>query len=614
MVLLHTRMGTLAAGVFAVLLALHLRGSVAPLLAQGWLVLKLLVSAARVLLALRYARVADAAATSGNATRWRRWTLGLLALDGLVWGAAGFALMAQPVPVASLVVAALDGVSCVATFGLQASLAATAAYTVPMLLPLAIGLALRGDDIAAFTAIGQLLLLALQLHTAHGTAQRLASTVLLRLQAQQLVAEKDAALQLARAQSALRTQFLAKVSHELRTPLHGMLGMARLLHLESADTTVTHRLELIEASGTHLLGLINDLLDVARIDSDHFTLRLDNFDLSALIDQAGEVFTLRAADKGLRFTLQLALPRPHWVRGDAARVRQVLNNLLGNAVKFTREGGITLEAGFALAGTAGSGHSTALPDRVCLTVHDTGDGIGAHERARIFQAFHQAADGAHRPTEGVGLGLTIARELAVAMGGDITVRSAPGQGASFSFTARLVPAADSGPGAGANSGPVQRLPGLVLVVEDDEVNAMIVGAFLDSLGVRCERVADGKQAVARALRETNRPDLVLMDYRMPVMDGPTAAAEIRRQELTLGLPRLPIVALTATSTDTDRQACLDAGMDEVISKPFTPAQLAQALRGAGRRRPAAAPTARPVDPASATLPPAAADRGARFRP
>jgi len=381
----------------------------------------------------------------------------------------------------------------------------------------------------------------------------------------------------------------------------GMLGMARLLHLESTDTTVTRRLELIEASGTHLLGLINDLLDVARIDSDHFTLRLENFDLSALIDQAAEVFTLRAADKGLHFTLRLALPRPHWVRGDAARVRQVLNNLLGNAVKFTREGGIALEV--SLPGA---------PDLVNMTVHDTGDGIGTAERARIFQAFHQAAGSLHRPTEGVGLGLTIARELAVAMGGDIGVRSVPGQGASFSFTARLTPVPNSNPDASVDGAWPQRLPGLVLVVEDDEVNAMIVGAFLDSLGVRCERVADGKQAVARALRETNRPDLVLMDYRMPVMDGPTAAAEIRRQELTLGLPRLPILALTATSADADRLACLNAGMDDVISKPFTPAQLARALRGAAPRRPAT-PPARPAGP-EAQAPPAAAGRGARSRP
>lgn len=596
MVLLHTRLGTLAASVFAVLLALHVSGQMDARLVQGWLVLKLAVAAARMVLGARYAQVIDRPGEAGNAVpppaTWRTPMLGLLALDGLVWGLAGWRLSGEALTMAALATAALDGVSCVATFGLQVSVAATAAYTLPMLLPLAIGLASRGDEIAAFAALGQLILLALQLGTARGTALRLATGVLLRLQAQTLVQEKEAALQVAETQSALRSQFLAKVSHELRTPLHGMLGMSRLLHLESTDATVTRRLELIESSGTHLLALINDLLDVARVDTDRFALREEGFDLSALVDQLNEVFTLRAADKGLAFTLQLELPRPHWVRGDAARVRQVLNNLLGNAVKFTREGGITLAVS----------HPGGDPDRVCLAVHDTGDGIGQAESERIFQAFHQVPGGGHRPTEGVGLGLTIARELAVAMDGNITLHSTPGHGSVFSLTARLPRAL--APGADSDGSPTQRLPGLVLVAEDDEVNAMIVGAFLDSLGVRCERVVDGKQAVARALRETNRPDLVLMDYRMPVMDGPTAAAEIRRQERTLGLPRLPILALTATSTDSDRQACLNAGMDEVISKPFTPAQLARALRGAGPPRP---PPAAPVRPA-------AADPGARSRP
>jgi signal transduction histidine kinase len=582
MVLLHTRLGTLAATVFALMLAWYLHGQLPAGPAQQWLatwvVVKLVVAAARMALAAAWSSQAGGTATA----RWQHAMLALLALDGLVWGALGWAMMGQSVPLAALVVAALDGVSCVATFGLQVRLAATVAYVLPMLLPLALGLAQRQDDIAHFTAMGQLLLLALLVSTARGTSRRLATGMLLRLQADALAAEKDAALRLAREQSAERQRFLAKVSHELRTPLHGMLGLTRLLHLEASDPTLTHRLELIESSGTQLLGLINDLLEVSRIDAGHFALKVDDFDLAALLDQQAELFALRAADKGLQFQLQLQLPRPCWVRGDAARLRQVLNNLLGNAVKFTRRGSIRLVA-----------RQGDRPGWVTLAVVDTGDGIGAVELARIFQPFHQVqpsgapgAGGAAAATDGVGLGLTIAREIAVAMGSDIRVRSQPGQGSEFSFDALLPPvaAADGAPGQ-----PVagQRLPRLVLVAEDDEVNALIVGAYLDSLGVRYERVADGKQAVSRALRETDRPELVLMDCRMPVMDGLTATADIRRQERTLGLLRLPIVALTATATDTDRQACLDVGMDRVIAKPFTPVQLAEALRLAGG--PAVAP-------------------------
>jgi CheY-like chemotaxis protein len=182
------------------------------------------------------------------------------------------------------------------------------------------------------------------------------------------------------------------------------------------------------------------------------------------------------------------------------------------------------------------------------------------------------------------------------MGGDVTVQSTPGQGAQFHFDARLpavvpphVPAPRCAEGRPA-------LPQHVLVAEDDEVNAMIVGAFLDSLGVRNERVADGQQAVRRALRDSERPDLVLMDCRMPVLDGLAATAEIRQQERLLGLPRLPILALTAAHADADRAACLAAGMDRVIGKPFTLDQLVQALRDAGPPRPPAAPAVAAAPP------------------
>ena len=572
MVLLHTRMGTVAATFFAVLLALHLidnlRGGLTASQVQAWLGLKLLVATARISLAQAYAR---RGAASPGGPRWQQTLLALLLIDGAVWGLAGWFLMAEPVPLAALSVAALDGVACVATFGLQVRLAATAAYVLPILLPVALGLALRGDEIAYFTSAGQLILAGLTLLTARVTSRQLLMGMLLRLQSEHLVVEKDAALRLAQEQSAERTRFLAKVSHELRTPLHGMLGLARLLHLEALDATVVHRLELIESSGTHLLELINDLLDVSRINAGQFALHDKPFELTALLDQVADVFLLRASDKGLQFELQQGLARPHWVCGDAARLRQVLNNLLGNAVKFTQQGRIVLAVALG-----------DLADQVQLTVHDSGDGISDADQRRIFAPFQQA--GAERPTDGVGLGLTIAREIAIAMGGDIGVRSSAGQGSSFSFVARLPPVAaphSAGPAPAARPG----LPRLVLVAEDDAVNALIVHDFLQGLGVRSEHVADGKQAVSRALRETDRPELVLMDCRMPVMDGLQATAEIRRQERILGLARLPILALTATTTDADHLACTLAGMDRVIGKPFSLAQLDQALRGAGPPQP-----------------------------
>ena len=594
MVLLHTRFGTLAATAFAVLLAVQMHGTVAPAVVQAWLVVKLVVALARIALAQAYQRWGD---SSPQRLRWEHTMLALLALDGLVWGVAGWRLAGEAVPVAAMAVAALAGVSCIATFGLQVRLAATVAYVAPMLLPLAWGLALRSDGIAHFAAGGQLLLLGLLLTTASSTSQRLAEGLLLRHQSDRLVAEKDAALHLARERSAERDRFLAKVSHELRTPLHGILGVARLMHLETQDPVAARRLELIETSGTHLQGLINDLLEASVIDAGRFALHAADFELAAQLDQVAEVFALRAADHGLRFALQLQLPRPYWVHGDAARLRQVLHNLLGNAVKFTVQGSITLQAG------PGPAH---LPGAVRMTVRDTGPGLSRAELARVFQPFQQA--GATRLADGVGLGLTISREIALAMGGNVTAESTLGAGAAFHFDARLAPATAPAlatpvagaattalPGAAATATAtataghsLRALPRLVLVAEDDEVNAMIVGAFLDSLGVRNERVADGHQAVLRALRDSERPDLVLMDCRMPVMDGLAATRRIRQQERTLGLARLPILALTAADGESDRAACLDAGLDAVLGKPFTREQLLQALRDAKPPQPTAA--------------------------
>jgi CheY-like chemotaxis protein/anti-sigma regulatory factor (Ser/Thr protein kinase) len=314
--------------------------------------------------------------------------------------------------------------------------------------------------------------------------------------------------------------------------------------------------------------LINDLLDVSRTESGRFSLRSERFELRQQVEQIAEVFALRAADRGLAFRWRADLPPTHWVRGDAARLRQVLHNLLGIAVKFTREGEVRLHV------------SLSDDDIVRLEVRDTGPGIGEAEQARIFQPFHQAERAGNAPTDGVGLGLTIAREIAQAMGGDVTLDSRPGAGACFVFSARL-PASPTAPRPATGAfDAAELLPGRVLVAEDDEVNALIVCGYLERLGIAHERVPDGKQAVGRALRETDRPERVLMDCRMPVMDGLAATREIRAQERTLNLPRITIIALTATVTETDRLDCLAAGMDQVIGKPFSLEQLTRALRTA----------------------------------
>ena len=566
MVWSHARAGTVMATAFAILLALLLRGSAAAAaVVDAWLAVKIVVAAVRIWQGWLYRR-----AGQPGSRLWRFATHALLAIDGTVWGIAGLALMPGPIPLASLVAASLACVACVATFGLQVSVAATAAYVVPILAPTAAGLLLRADEVGSFGGTGMLMLLGLQLVTAARSQQRIAESVLLRVQAETLAAEKDAALKLALRQSAVKTQFLAKMSHELRTPLHGILGIARLLHLEANDSAVVRRVELIEQSGTHLLGLINNLLDISRHDAGQLVLHDERFDLAQQLRQVAGIYALRAEEKGLDFDLSLALGTQHLVVGDPARLRQVLHNLLGNAIKFTDRGLIGLDAG-----------PGDTPDVVRIAVRDTGGGIAEDELPLIFEPFRQSSVAQARPADGAGLGLAIAREIALAMGGDIVAGSSPGVGTTMVFTARLprAPADELAAGtttpAGFTLAPDHSQ--LVLLAEDDDTNALIATSYLDRLGLATERVRDGKEAVRHALREFNRPQLVLMDCRMPGMDGFAATREIRTQERMLGLPRVPVIALTATAAAVDREACLAAGMDDFLPKPFSGDELARTL-------------------------------------
>ena len=306
MVLSHTRIGTLVATAFALLLALHLSPGPGPLALGSWIAVKLVVALFRVGLWKARQRVVQ----PQDKPRWRRLIYGSLALDGAVFGVAGAWATGQAEATAALVTATLASIACVATFGLQVRLAATAAYVAPILVPTAVALMLRGDDFGWVGGFGLLLLLGLTLVTARGAQKRLAANELLKLHAQSLLVEKEAALALAQRQSAVKSQFVAKVSHELRTPLHGILGLTRLLLGQVREPEQVSRVALIENSGTHLLALINDLLDVSRIESGQFHMHNEPFDLVAEVDKVVQLFAVRASDKGLSLTLDNALPRP----------------------------------------------------------------------------------------------------------------------------------------------------------------------------------------------------------------------------------------------------------------------------------------------------------------
>ena len=563
---LYSRLGVLVASAFAAVMVIYWQGTLPATLLQAWLAAKLVVAGARLIQAYAYFHNPRA-----GGARWRLATLAMLVLDGAVWGVAGGWLALQSAPVASFGLALLAAVSCVATFGLQVSVMAAAAYVVPILLPAIVSVAWRGDEISAFVCIGLTMLLLLQLATAYRSELRWTERQLLRLQAQRLSHEKDDALAAALRQSSLKTQFFTHVNHELRTPLHGILGLARLLQLELAEPAQRHHAELIDASGTHLLGLINDLLDVSRIEAGQFTLRPQPFELIAQIEQVADIFAVRAQAQSLAFVRRIELERPCWVHGDAGRVRQVLHNLLGNALKFTTTGSVTLTVR----------RDPQVREHLSVEVQDTGVGIHAADLPRLFDAFAQLGPAWHTPHAGTGLGLTISREIARAMGGDIEVRSTHGVGSIFTFTASLPPgeavtaALASATIAGGDWRPQ---PCDVLVAEDDDVNALIVETYLERLGLRAVRAHDGLEAMTLALREIDRPALVLMDCQMPRMDGHVATRRIRAQEAALGLAPVPIVAITASLTEIDVQRCRADGMDDFLGKPFSVQQLTAVLQ------------------------------------
>jgi signal transduction histidine kinase/FixJ family two-component response regulator len=564
----HITVGSVIATVFAVALAAYLAGRIGAELAYGWLAIKLGAALPRVVQAQYYRH------TNNPGTRSARfWTYLLLALDGVAWGLIGIWTSSFGNDTSLFVITCLASVAAVATFGLQVRMLATVAYVGPMIGLTALALLARLDEFGAFLGSGLLLFLAVLVTTALRSERSMFETFLLREYNEQLAKERQAALELAdkhaeesdqaleeaRRKSAVKTQFLANISHELRTPLHGILGVTRLLHAETTDTAVHRRLDLIETAGSHLLQLINDLLDISRIEHGNIPLTPAPFDLRAELARVADMYRLRAEEKGLRLHTEIDLPQPAVVSADALRLRQILHNLLGNAIKFTDRGYISLSV------------RHRAPQTYEFEVRDTGRGISDEDRVRVFDKFVQLERDSRAAAEGSGLGLTIARELAQAMGGDIRCISTKGLGSCFTLTVDLPASSQPLPSGVTSIEDAQgyaRRRELVLLAEDNRVNAVIATTMLERMGLVTEHVGDGDQVVEAALRSTSRPALVLMDIRLPSQDGYAAARAIRAGEAALGLPRIPIIALTASAGDEGRRLCLEAGMDAFLAKPF----------------------------------------------
>lgn len=527
----------------------------------------------------------------------------LAAASGLTWAFGAIALVPADPAKQVIVLLFYTGAIASGVATLSPIRFGYASLLLPFLVPFAIAKFIQGG---AYTAVAYGVLLyilmmlyisrtyrhgireILQLRLANeGLAQRLGvernSIAAINEDLKRQIAERElaetrliAAKAEAEAASRAKSQFLANMSHEVRTPMNAMLGMTELLMRTPLDARQRHFAQVALESGQSLLHLIDDLLDLSRIEAGKLILRVTDFSARELMQEVVDLMAPQAASKGLKLTQTIGLQLPDQLRGDASRLRQVLVNLISNAIKFTERGSIAVELNIVAVPA-----SAFREVRLRYSVTDTGIGIAEDARPRLFNPFSQADESTTRRFGGSGLGLAICRQVVEAMDGELGFDSEVGRGSTFWFELDLPVAEPVRMREATNVSPVTpaKMSGRVLVVEDNAVNRTLLAETLTMLGLNVSMAENGKQALAQLERE--HFDVVLMDWHMPELDGVEAARRIRAREATAARPGfkpLTIIALTASAMPGDSDACLAAGMDGYIAKPFMFDEIVEVLR------------------------------------